>query len=149
MPTRSSEAIWSGTLKEGGGTVKLGSGRYEGPYTYASRFESGDGTNPEELIGAAHAGCYSMFLSALLGNAGFKPERVHTTATVHLGDGPTINKIELKVEAEVPEIDGDKFAELAQQAKEGCPVSKALAAVDEIVLDAQLLKPHEDRSPYP
>lgn len=149
MPTRSSEATWSGSLKEGSGTMKVGDGHYEGPYTYASRFESGDGTNPEELIGAAHAGCYSMFLSALLSNAGFTPETVHTTATVHLGDGPAINKIELNVEAEVPEIGGDKFTELAQQAKENCPISKALGAVDEIVLHAELLKPHEDRSPYP
>jgi osmotically inducible protein OsmC len=139
MAVRTSEATWRGTLKEGSGTMKVGPGHYEGPYTYASRFESGQGTNPEELIGAAHAGCYSMFLSALLTNNGFQPTQIHTTATVHLGAGPTINKIELNTEAQVPGIDADKFNEFAEQAKAGCPVSKALASVDEIVLNATLL----------
>lgn len=139
MAVRTSEATWLGTLKEGSGTMKVGPGHYEGPFTYASRFESGKGTNPEELVGAAHAGCYSMFLSALLTNNGFKPVRIHTTATVHLGAGPTINKIELNSEAEVPGIDATKFAEFADQAKAGCPVSKALAAVGEIVLNARLV----------
>lgn len=139
MAVRTSEATWLGTLKEGSGTMKVGPGHYEGPFTYASRFESGKGTNPEELVGAAHAGCYSMFLSALLTNNGFKPVRIHTTATVHLGAGPTINKIELNSEAEVPGIDAAKFAEFADQAKAGCPVSKALAAVSEIVLNARLV----------
>lgn len=139
MAVRTSEATWLGTLKEGSGTMKVGPGHYEGPFTYASRFESGKGTNPEELVGAAHAGCYSMFLSALLTNNGFKPVRIHTTATVHLGAGPTINKIELNSEAEVPGIDAAKFAEFADQAKAGCPVSKALAAVGEIVLNARLV----------
>lgn len=139
MAVRTSEATWNGTLKEGNGTMKVGPGYYEGPFTYASRFETGEGTNPEELIGAAHAGCFSMFLSALLTNNGFQPVRIHTTATVHLGAGPTINKIELNSEAEVPDIDAAKFAEFAQQAKQGCPVSKALAAVDEIVLNAKLV----------
>ncbi len=139
MAVRTSEATWLGTLKEGSGTMKVGPGHYEGPFTYMSRFETGAGTNPEELIGAAHAGCFSMFLSALLTNNGFKPVRVHTTATVHLGAGPTINKIELNSEAEVPGIDAAKFAEFAAQAKAGCPVSKALAAVDEIVLNAKLV----------
>jgi osmotically inducible protein OsmC len=139
MAVRTSEATWLGTLKEGSGTMKVGPGHYEGPFTYMSRFETGAGTNPEELIGAAHAGCFSMFLSALLTNNGFKPVRVHTTATVHLGAGPTINKIELNSEAEVPGIDAAKFAEFAAQAKAGCPVPKALAAVDEIVLNAKLV----------
>ena len=139
MAVRKSEATWRGTLKEGSGTMRVGSGHYDGPYTYVSRFETGPGTNPEELIGAAHAGCFSMFLSALLTNNGFTATRVHTTATVHLGAGPTINKIELDCEAEVPGVDAAKFAELAQQAKAGCPVSKALAAVDEIVLNAKLV----------
>lgn len=139
MAVRKSEATWQGTLKEGKGTMKLGSGRYEGPYTYASRFESGEGTNPEELIGAAHAGCYSMFLSALLSNNGYNPTRIHTTATVHLAEGPKINKIELNCEAEVPNLDEDEFADFAQKAKEGCPVSKALASVDEITLNARLV----------
>lgn len=139
MPARKSEATWQGNLKDGSGTMKLGSGRYEGPFTYASRFESGKGTNPEELVGAAHAGCYSMFLSALLSGDGYVPDRVHTTATVHLGAGPTINKIELHVEAVVPGVDAAAFADYAVRAKEGCPVSKALAAVEEITLDAKLV----------
>jgi lipoyl-dependent peroxiredoxin len=140
MAVRTSEATWKGTLREGSGTMKLASGAYEGDYTYASRFEEGKGTNPEELIGAAHAGCFSMFLSGLLTKAEFPPTSVHTTATVHLGAGPTITKIELVTEAEVPGIDDNQFAELANQAKAGCPVSKALAAVEEITLDAKLVK---------
>lgn len=139
MAVRKSEAVWNGTLREGSGTMKLGSGYFEGPYTYASRFEEEKGTNPEELVGAAHAGCYSMFLSALLTNNGTPPTRVFTTATVHLGAGPTINKIELNTEAEVPGVDDATFQELAAQAKAGCPVSKALAAVPEIVLNAKLV----------
>lgn len=139
MAVNKSEAVWRGTLKEGSGTMTVGDGYYEGPYTYASRFETGAGTNPEQLIGAAHAGCYSMFLSALLTNNGFKPIQVHTTATVHLGAGPTINKIELDTEAQVPGIDEAKFNELAEQAKTGCPVSKALAAVGDITLNARLV----------
>jgi osmotically inducible protein OsmC len=139
MAVRTSEATWLGTLKEGNGSMKVGPGHYEGPFTYASRFETGAGTNPEELIGAAHAGCFSMFLSALLSNNGYKPTRIHTTATVHLGAGPTINKIELDTEAEVPEIDAAKFADFANQAKANCPVSKALASVDEITLNAKLV----------
>ena len=140
MAISHSEATWNGTLKEGSGTMKVASGYFEGPYTYATRFE-GDakGTNPEELIGAAHAGCYSMFLSALLTNNGFKPNRIYTTATVHMGAGPAITKIELVCEADVPGLDEAKFQELAAQAKAGCPVSKALAAVPEIVLDAKLI----------
>jgi osmotically inducible protein OsmC len=140
MAISHSEATWNGTLKEGSGTMKVASGYFEGPFTFATRFE-GDakGTNPEELIGAAHAGCYSMFLSALLTNNGFKPTRIHTAATVHLGAGPTINKIELDCEAAVPELDEAKFQELAAQAKANCPVSKALAAVPEVVLDAKLV----------
>ena len=139
MAVRNSEAIWKGTLKEGSGSVKLGSGYFEGPYTFASRFEEAKGTNPEELIGAAHAGCYSMFLSALLSGKGFTPTRIHTTATVHLTAGPTISKIELNCEAEVPGVDDATFQEQAIQAKANCPVSKALASVPEIVLNAKLL----------
>ena len=139
MTVRTSSAEWKGTLKEGAGTMKLGSGAYEGPFTFASRFESGPGTNPEELIGAAHAGCFSMFLSALLTNAGFKPVRVHTTATVHLGAGPTIELIELNTEAQVPGLDEVKFLEQAEAAKKNCPVSKALAG-PEIKLNAKLVK---------
>jgi osmotically inducible protein OsmC len=139
MAVRGAEATWQGTLKEGNGVMKLGSGLYEGPFTFASRFEEGKGTNPEELIGAAHAGCYSMFLSALLTNNNTPPTRVHTTATVHLGAGPAISKIELVCRAEVAGVDAEKFAELAAAAKANCPISKALAAVPEIVLDAQLV----------
>jgi len=137
MTVRASTAEWKGTLKEGAGSMKLGSGAYEGPFTFASRFESGPGTNPEELIGAAHAGCFSMFLSALLSKEGFVPT-IRTTAKVHLGAGPTINLIELETEAEVPGIDEEKFQQLAQDAKKGCPVSKALAG-PEITLTAKLL----------
>jgi osmotically inducible protein OsmC len=140
MPSRTSEATWNGTLREGSGVMKFGSGAYEGDYTWASRFQEAKGTNPEELIGAAHAGCFSMFLSALLTKAEFPPDSIHTTATVHLGDGPTITKIDLVTEAKVPNINGDKFAEIATQAKANCPVSKALAAVSEITLDAKLVK---------
>ena len=139
MAVRKSEATWKGTLREGSGVMKMGSGSYEGPFTYASRFEEGPGTNPEELIGAAHAGCYSMFLSALLSKAGFTPASIHTTATVHLGAGPTITKIELVCKANVPDVSAEQFAELAAQAKAGCPISKALAAVEEVTLDAQLV----------
>lgn len=138
MAVRGAEATWTGTLKEGNGSMKLGSGLFEGPYTYASRFEEGKGTNPEELIGAAQAGCFSMFLASLLTNNGFAPERVHTTASVHLGAGPTITRIELVTRATVPNISADDFARYAAEAKANCPVSKALAAVEETTLDAAL-----------
>ena len=140
MAVRQSEAVWQGTLKEGKGTMKLGSGAYEGEYTWASRFADGQGTNPEELIGAAHAGCFSMFLSAQLTNAGFPPNRIQTTATVHLTDGPTISKIELNSEAEVPGVDQNTFNELAEKSKANCPVSKALAAVPEVTLNIRLIQ---------
>lgn len=137
MTTRQSSAQWKGTLKEGSGSMRVGSGAYDGPFTYASRFESGAGTNPEELIGAAHAGCYSMFLSALLTKAGSPPTSIRTTATVHLGDGPTIHLIELDTVGEVPGISESAFLEQAEAAKKGCPVSKALAG-PEIRLKARL-----------
>lgn len=138
MAVRNSSAEWKGTLREGAGTMKLGSGAYEGPFTFASRFESGPGTNPEELIGAAQAGCFSMFLSALISKAGFTPTSIRTTATVHLGDGPTITLIELNCEAEVPNLSEEAFQEHAAAAKQNCPVSKALAG-PEIRLTAKLL----------
>jgi lipoyl-dependent peroxiredoxin len=138
MPVRRSEAVWQGSLKEGSGKMRLASGLYEGPYTFSSRFEEAAGTNPEELIGAAHAGCFSMFLAALLTDNGHPPDRVHTTAAVHLGAGPTIVKIELDCEASVPGVDDAMFQKLAAQAKAACPVSKALAAVPEITLNARL-----------
>jgi osmotically inducible protein OsmC len=139
MAIRISSAEWKGTLKEGSGTMKLGSGLYQGPYTYASRFETGPGTNPEELIGAAQAGCFSMFLSALLSDAGFVPKRIHTTATVHLEAGPTITLIELNTEAEVPGISEDAFKGYAEAAKKDCPVSKALTGPEK-KLTAKLIK---------
>jgi osmotically inducible protein OsmC len=141
MPTRNAEAEWTGTVTEGSGTVKLGSGAFEGPYSFKSRFEDGSGTNPEELMGAAHAGCFSMALSLILTEGGHQPERIHTSAKVHLdqdGNGPTISKIELTCEAEVGDIDADHFLSHAEQAKETCPVSRALAGT-EITLDARLL----------
>jgi osmotically inducible protein OsmC len=138
MAVRKAEAVWEGTLKEGSGRMRFGSGAFDGAYTWASRFAEGEGTNPEELVGAAHAGCYSMFLSALLTKEGFKPRRIQTTATVHLGDGPTITTIELNTEADVPEVSQETFDNLAQEAKAKCPVSKALSAVD-IQLNARLI----------
>jgi osmotically inducible protein OsmC len=139
MAIRTSFAEWKGTLREGSGTMKVGRTGYEGPYTFASRFESGPGTNPEELLAAAHAGCFSMFLSALLTKAGFKPMRIATSATVHLGDGPTITLIELDTHAEVPSLTESDLQKYAEEAKKGCPVSKALAG-PEIRMRALLVK---------
>jgi osmotically inducible protein OsmC len=119
--------------------MKLGSGAFEGAFSHASRFADGTGTNPEELIGAAHAGCFSMFLSALLTKAGFVPTQIRTSAKVHLGDGPTITLIELTTEAEVPNIDESTFQENVAAAKQNCPISKALASV-ELHVDAKLVK---------
>ncbi len=141
MAVRKAEAVWEGTLKEGAGTMRLGSGAFEGAYTFASRFEEGKGTNPEELIGAAHAGCFSMFLSAVLTGDGYTPTRIHTTATVHLGTvdgGPKITEIELNTEAEVPGIDEATFMKHTETAKANCPVSRALAGT-EIKLTARLV----------
>ena len=141
MAVRTADAQWSGGLKDGTGTMKLGSGAFEGPFSFQSRMEDGTGTNPEELIGAAHAGCFSMQFSAMLEHAGFPPERVHTSAKVYFGpDGPgfSITKIELTTEGKVPGIDAAKFEELAAGAKASCPVSKALAGT-EITLNATLV----------
>ena len=141
MAARTSEAEWKGSLREGKGTMKLGSGAYEGQYSFSSRFESGTGTNPEELIAAAHAGCFSMALSAGLGKAGHTPTRIHTSATVHLekaGEGFGITRIELTTEGQVPGIDAATFQKFADDAKKGCPVSKVLAAA-EITLKATLV----------
>ena len=141
MAVRTSEAEWQGNLAEGKGTMKLGSGAYQGQYSFKSRFESGTGTNPEELIGAAHAGCFSMALSQGLSQAGHTPKRVHTTAKVHLDKaegGFAITRIELDCEAEVPGIDEATFRQQAEAAKTNCPVSKALAAT-QITLNAKLL----------
>ena len=138
MAVRTSSAEWKGTLKAGAGTMKLGSGAWEGPFTFASRFESGAGTNPEELIGAAQAGCFSMFLSALLSDAGFTPTRIQTTATVHLEDGPTVTLIELNTEAVVPGLKEADFQKHAEKAKKECPISKALIG-PKLTLKAKLL----------
>jgi osmotically inducible protein OsmC len=138
--TRTSEARWEGDLKNGNGRIKLGSGTFEGQYGFKSRFESGPGTNPEELIAAAHAGCYSMALSAALSGAGFVPTSIQTSASVMLDKletGFTITKIILKTQAKIPNIDAAKFQKVAEEAKKGCPVSKALSAVP-IELNATL-----------
>lgn len=117
--------------------MTVGDGLFQGPYSFASRFQAGEGTNPEELLGAAHAGCFAMALSNGLDEEGFDPQRVHATAAVHLEDG-AITRIELEVEADVPEISEDAFLEAAEDAKTNCPVSQALAAVPEINLHASL-----------
>ena len=142
MAIRHADAVWEGNLPKGKGTMKLGSGAFEGAYSFASRFEEGVGTNPEELVGAAHAGCFSMFLSAVLSGAGFVPNRIHATATVYLEqvDGaPWITKIHLDCEADVPGVDEKTFAEQVAASKTGCPVSKALKGVD-ISVDARLVR---------
>jgi osmotically inducible protein OsmC len=141
MPVRKANAVWEGSLKEGQGTMKLGSGAFEGRYSFGSRFEEAAGTNPEELIGAAHAGCFSMALSGGLGRAGFTPKRVATVAKVHIekvGEGFKITRIELDNESAVPGIDEAAFQDAARKAKEGCPVSQALGGV-EITLTARLV----------
>jgi osmotically inducible protein OsmC len=130
MATRTASAVWDGTLKQGKGLMRLGSGAFEGAYSFSSRFEEGTGTNPEELIGAAEAGCYSMALSANLEKAGHPAKRISTVATVKLemvGGGPKITSIDLKTDAEVPGIDQAKFREIAEQTKKTCPVSVALS----------------------
>lgn len=140
MPVRSAQAEWKGDLPTGKGTIKTQTGSFDGQYSFSSRFEEGTGTNPEELIAAAHAGCFSMALSNMLAGAGHSPAGVKTTAKVHLNkvDGAmTINLIELMCRAVVPGLDAAGFMAHAQNAKIGCPVSKALSAV-EIRLDAAL-----------
>ncbi len=139
---RRAEAEWKGSIRDGSGKVKLGSGAFEGPYSFKSRFESGAGTNPEELLGAAHAGCFSMALSLALTTAGTPPERIHTVATVHLDrdqTGPVISKIELLTEVKAAGLDDAKLQELAKGAKAGCPLSRALASVPTITLTAKLV----------
>jgi osmotically inducible protein OsmC len=130
MITRKSSAVWEGSLKDGRGRMKVGSGAYEGPYSFASRFEQGPGTNPEELIGAAHAGCFSMALAGALAQAGTPPKRILTEAEVGMdkvGEGFKIISVNLSVEAEVPGIGDQEFQALAEKAKATCPVSQALA----------------------
>lgn len=141
MMERKATAMWEGDLKGGKGKVKLGTGAFEGPYTFKSRFEGSGDTNPEELIGAAHAGCFSMALTAGLVKAGFEPKRVKTDAKVFLekvNDIFNINKVELMTEAEVPKIDETKFREVAESARKECIVSRALNGVN-TTLSAKLV----------
>ena len=141
MPTRTASAVWNGSLTEGNGTMRMGSGAYEGPYSFQSRFEEGEGTNPEELIAAAHAGCFSMALSGELGERGHDVQSVETDATVHLdkvADGFAIKRIDLRTRVNAPGVDDSTFKKAAEAAKKGCPVSQALGAVDSIELDAEL-----------
>lgn len=140
MTVRSAEAEWLGSLAEGSGSISLESGAFHGAYSFKTRFGDTPGTNPEELIGAAHAGCFSMALSAELGKAGHAPQRIHTTAKVHLekaGGGFAITRIHLSTRAQIADISADEFQQIAEGAKANCPVSKALAGV-QIELDATL-----------
>jgi len=140
MTIRNAKALWKGTLKEGKGEMKFSN--YSGPYTFASRFENGDGTNPEELVGAAQAGCYSMFLSALISGEGFTMQNIETTAEVTLGrddTGPNITDIKLVCNVSCEGLSQEKFDELAIAAKEKCPISRLYAGgTANIVLDAKL-----------
>ena len=141
MALRTANAEWSGNLKDGNGTMRFGGGAFEGAYSFASRFEEGDGTNPEELIAAAHAGCFSMAFANELAGAGYAPEKVSTEAKVSLvkGEGGFgIDRIQLITQATVPGIENDEFLKIAESAKNNCPVSKALAG-PEITVDATLL----------
>jgi osmotically inducible protein OsmC len=141
MPTRTATASWDGPFNRGSGSMSFGGGAFEGSYTAGSRFEEAEGTNPEELIAAAHAGCFSMALALALGEAGHEPESIETQADVTISkvdDGFEIDRIDLRTSARVPGIDQGEFERVAGAAKEGCPVSKALASVDQITLDARL-----------
>jgi len=141
MTVRKADAVWKGSLREGAGELALESGAFRGPYTFKSRFEHGKETNPEELLGAAHAGCFTMALTAALGREKFTPTEIHTTASVHLEQvtgGFSITRIQLRARAKVPGVTAEQFAALADDAKQNCPVSKALAGVA-ITLDAALV----------
>jgi lipoyl-dependent peroxiredoxin len=142
MPKRIASADWNGSLQEGNGTMRMASGAYEGPYSFQSRFQEADGTNPEELIAAAHAGCFSMALSGDLGRAGYDPQLVETTATVHLeleDSGPRIARIDLDTRATVAGLSAEELQQIADGTKDNCPVSKALAAVETITVNAELV----------
>jgi osmotically inducible protein OsmC len=139
---RSAEAVWEGGLQDGAGVMRFGSGAFEGSYTFESRFGDGAGTNPEELIAAAQAGCFSMALSADLGKAGFTPQRIETLAQARLEkvDGKnTITEVHLETRAEVPGIDEETFQRIAEGARQGCPVSRALGGV-QVTLEARLVR---------
>ena len=141
MPTRSGSAVWKGDLEGGEGDLTVGDGVFSGAYSFKSRFEEGEGTNPEELIAAAHAACFSMAFSNILAGSGHTPESVETRARVVLKEvdgAPTLARIELTAEGSVPGIDPDEYQRLAEEAKKDCPVSRALASVPEITLEASL-----------
>ena len=141
MPTRSGSAVWRGDLQSGDGNLTVGDGVFEGAYSFKSRFEEGEGTNPEELIAAAHAACFAMAFSNILDGEGHTPESVEASARVVLKEvdgAPTLARIELKADGKVPGIDEDEYQRLAEQAKKDCPVSRALGAVPEIRLEATL-----------
>jgi len=141
MPIRTASAHWSGNLAEGSGTIKTGKGGYQGNYSFKSRFEEGEGTNPEELIGAAHAGCFSMAFSKSLADAGFTPTAVDTTAKVHLDKGDagfSVTRIDLETTGDVPGIDESTFQKIAEDAKANCPISRLLSPGAEITLSAKL-----------
>ncbi len=142
MPKRKASARWDGSFTEGAGSIRMRSGAYEGAYSAQSRFEEGEGTNPEELIAAAHAACFSMALSLALGQAGHDPETIETEATVQIDkvdEGFAITSITLHTQGRVPGIEESEFQQQAEAAKEGCPVSQALAGVESIEVEAQLL----------
>jgi osmotically inducible protein OsmC len=141
MPIRTAAARWAGNLTEGSGTIKTGKGGYEGNYSFKSRFEEGEGTNPEELIAAAHAGCFSMAFSKGLADAGFTPTSVETTAKVHLDKtdgGMAVTRIDLESVGDVPGIDVADFQKIAEGAKENCPISRLLSPGAQITLTATL-----------
>ncbi len=142
MPTRSSKAVWEGTLKEGKGRMTIGNNTWQGSYSAASRFENESGTNPEELLGAAHAGCFSQAFSMLLEQAGYKSERIETTAKVTVekkGEGFAITTVRLQTEGVVPGISEEEFEKQAAAAKDGCPVSQLFKGAD-ISVEAKLLQ---------
>lgn len=141
MPTRQSNAEWQGDLKSGHGTMALGGGAWQGQFSFRSRFENGTGTNPEELLAAAHAGCFSMAFSNLLAEAGHPPKSVKTTAELHLDmtpDGPAITRVDLHTEGDVPGLDEEGFLKYAEEARQGCPVSRLFTGAA-ITLDARLV----------
>jgi osmotically inducible protein OsmC len=141
MPIRTASARWSGNLAEGAGTIKTGKGGYQGNYSFKSRFEEGEGTNPEELIAAAHSGCFSMAFSNGLASAGFTPTSVETTAKVHLDKtdaGMTVTRIDLESIGDVPGIDEGTFQKIAEDAKANCPISRLLSPGAEITLTTSL-----------
>ena len=141
MATRNGSAVWRGDLEGGAGRITVGNGAHEGPYSFKSRFEDDEGTNPEELIAAAEAGCFTMALSLMLGNEGHAPEELHTDARAILRNvegAPTITGMEIKTRGRVPGMDQDAFQRIAEQAKKECVISRALAGVDEITLEATL-----------